>query len=48
MKCSVEMFDTNKDAPMKNHPISRPARKYSSELRSFKEKYKPMPKTMAK
>src|SRR5260370_33880400 len=27
MKCSVEIFDTNKDAPMKNHPMSRPARK---------------------
>ena len=38
MKCSVEMFETNSEAPMKNQPISRPARKYSSEVRSLREK----------
>jgi hypothetical protein len=27
MKCSVEIFDTKRDAPIANHPILRPARK---------------------
>jgi hypothetical protein len=33
MKCPVEMFETNSEAPIKNHPTSRPARKYCSEVR---------------
>src|SRR5437762_1848481 len=37
-----------KDAPMKNHPTLRPARKYSSEVRSRRAKYMPIPKTSAK
>ena len=48
IKCSVEMLETNKDAPMKNHPTLRPARKYSSEVRSRRAKYMPIPKTSAK
>src|ERR1700722_5448322 len=38
MKCSGEILETNSDAPMANQPILRPARKYSSELRSLREK----------
>ena len=33
MKCSVEMFETNSEAPMANQPTLRLARKYSSEVR---------------
>jgi hypothetical protein len=38
MKCSVEMFDTNSDAPIANHPTSRLARKYASEVRFLRAK----------
>src|SRR5260370_12589935 len=47
MKCSVELLETNKAAPMKNHPISRPATKQSSEVRSFHAKSIPTPKPIA-
>jgi lipoate synthase len=48
MKCSVEIFETNSEAPMANQPTLRPARKYSTELRPLRAKYTPMPKMMTK